>query len=154
MPQESTFTVFVEQAEPRLRRALVGRYGPDVGREALADALSYAWEQWARVGLMANPAGYVYRVAVSRTRTRRRLPWPAAPVPFELPEVDPRLPEALRQLSERQRSAVYLVHGCQFTHVEAAEAMGISTSSLRNHLRRGLTHLRSQLEDPTDARHR
>lgn len=153
LPGESTFTAFVEQAEPRLRRALVGRFGSDAGRDALAEALGYAWEHWPRVEAMANPAGYIYRVAVSRTRASHQVPWPATPVSFELPDVDPRLPQVLRRISERQRTAVYLVHGCQWSHSEAAEAMGISTSSVRNHLRRGLARLRVLLEEPTDARH-
>lgn len=68
---ETEFTSFLETAEPRLRRALVGRYGPDVGRDAAAEALAYAWEHWERLRTMSNPAGYLYRVGQSKARKYR-----------------------------------------------------------------------------------
>jgi hypothetical protein len=37
---EESFAVMFEAVEPRLRRALVAWYGPLVGKEAAADALS------------------------------------------------------------------------------------------------------------------
>ena len=40
--------------------------GPELGREAAAEALVYGWEQWDRISEMANPAGYLYRVGRSR----------------------------------------------------------------------------------------
>lgn len=43
---EEAFTRFVEDAEPRLQRALVGTFGPEVGGEATRDALAY---QFGRV---------------------------------------------------------------------------------------------------------
>jgi RNA polymerase sigma factor (sigma-70 family) len=55
------------------------------------------------------------------------------------------LASALSSLSERQRLALLLVHGHGWTHEAAAEALGVSTSTLRNHLARGLRRLRTQL---------
>ena len=46
------FTEFVRAVEPRLRIALMARYGPERGREATAEALAYAWEHWERVAEM------------------------------------------------------------------------------------------------------
>jgi hypothetical protein len=40
------FAEFFAIAEPKLRRALVAAYGVDRGREAAAEALTYAWEHW------------------------------------------------------------------------------------------------------------
>ncbi|MCP4965419.1 MAG: hypothetical protein GY926_09305, partial [bacterium] len=37
---ESGFVEFAEEAEPRLRIALVARYGPDIGSQATVDALT------------------------------------------------------------------------------------------------------------------
>ena len=51
------FTAFVKEAEPPLQRALVARWGVDVGRQATADALSWGWEHWQRVEEMGNPIG-------------------------------------------------------------------------------------------------
>lgn len=144
------FTAFVINAQPRLLRALVGYFGADDAHDAMADALAYAWEHWMRVSTMANPTGYVYRIAVSRGRRRWRknINGPLSVAPdTAMPDVEPALPFAMRQLSPRQRTAVFLVHGCQWSQEEVADLMGISASSVRNHLRRGMTHLRHLIGD-------
>jgi DNA-directed RNA polymerase specialized sigma24 family protein len=137
------FTAFVETHEARLRRALVAAVGTAAG-DALADALTYAWEHWRRVRCMDNPAGYVYRVARSRARPRKVPVLPPVDA-TRLPEVEPGLPGALAALPERQRVAVLLVHGFGWTHAEVGELLGISDSTVRNHLARGLDHLRRKL---------
>jgi DNA-directed RNA polymerase specialized sigma24 family protein len=40
------FERFVEDAGPRLGRALAAVYGFEDGRDATAEALAYAWENW------------------------------------------------------------------------------------------------------------
>ena len=144
-----TFAQFHTNAEPRLRRALIARYGGEVGREATAEALAYGWENWERVSLMKNPVGYLYRVGQSRSR---RL-WPRRAVfatgnSPEMPWVEPGLPPALNKLSARQRQVVVLVHGFEYTHQEVADLLGISRSSVQNHVERGLARLRAELEVP------
>lgn len=56
-----TFEAFAEEAAPRLRHALVARFGPEVGVDAATEALLYAWHNWERVAAMTNPIGYLYR---------------------------------------------------------------------------------------------
>jgi RNA polymerase sigma-70 factor (ECF subfamily) len=73
----------------------------------------------------------------------------ATPGP-SLPWVEPGLPAALGKLSARQRQVVVLVHGFEYTHQEVADLLGISRSSVQNHVERGLATLRSELE-VTDA---
>ena len=53
--------------------------------------------------------------------------------------------EALERLSHRQRTAVILVYSFDWTHEEVADVMGVSVSTVRNHLRRGMEKLRSAL---------
>jgi DNA-directed RNA polymerase specialized sigma24 family protein len=147
MPEvEREFASFVEETEPRLLRALVGAYGSEVGREATRDALSYAWEHWGRVSRLDNPVGYLYRVGQSRSRSylRERVWFPEVP-DGGLPDVDPRLPSALRQLSARQRAAVVFLFVEELSEREAAEAMGVSRGSVRKHADRGLVKLRKAL---------
>ena len=141
------FDRFFADAEPRLRRALVARYGSDVGRDATSEALAYAWEHWDRVRSLDNPLGYLYRVGQSRSRRfiPRRVGFPA-PVERGLPWVEPALPLALRSLSGRQRQAVVLVEAFGYTHDEVATLLGISRSTVQNHVERGLTKLRTILE--------
>ena len=62
-----------------------------------------------------------------------------------MPDVEPGLPAAIAKLSPQQRLAVLLVHAHGWTHEEAAAALAIDVSTLRNHLRRGLLKLRTKL---------
>ncbi|MEY2570916.1 MAG: hypothetical protein QOE63_1266, partial [Acidimicrobiaceae bacterium] len=68
------FRAFVGGVEPSLRRALMAAYGAELGREAVADALAWAWQHWEQVQAMANPGGYLWRVGQTSVRrlTRQR----------------------------------------------------------------------------------
>lgn len=142
--ERTRFTTFVETVEPRLRRALTALRGPDDGLEATAEALAWAWEHWDRVEAMTNPAGYLYRVGVSRTRRRARPSLPRLD-PEPSAAFEPGLSAGLAMLTERQRSVVVLVHGCGWTHQEVADALDLSKATVGTHLRRALAHLRTHL---------
>lgn len=142
--QDAGFASWHSSVEPRLRAALVARYGPDRGRDATAVALAWAWEHWDRVATMDNPVGYLYRVGQSSAR-RRRQGWLPPPDPDREPLVEPALPEALAQLPPKQRAVVVLVHGYGWSLAEVADLQGISKSSVQTHLERGLTRLRRRL---------
>ncbi len=141
------FEEFFTQSEPPVRFALSARFGFEVGREAAAEALTYAWAHWTRIQLMENPAGYVYRVG---ERLGRRMSTRTDPVDFsravsDLPMVEPKLGPALLELSAKQRTAVVLVHGLGWTHRETADFLGMSTSSVQKHVTRGMVKLRRRL---------
>ncbi len=132
----------------RLRQVLVARYGWDQGLEAWHDAVAYGWEHRERLAAMANPVGYLYRVAQSSVRRQHRWQRPVAfPAvdPSVLPHVEPGLPEAVAKLSPKQRTAVLLVVAYGWSQVEVADVLGIDVSTLRNHLRRGMQRLRTHL---------
>jgi RNA polymerase sigma-70 factor (ECF subfamily) len=153
MPDASaeSFSAFFTDAEPRLRRALVAAYGPERGREAAAEALTYAWEHWERVRDMDNPIGYLYRVGQSRSRERRE-PVRFDPVPEPLERlIEPRLPDALEALSERERLAVVLVEGFGWTFREVAELAEVSVSSVQSYVERGMGKLKQDLGVTRDA---
>lgn len=138
------FDAFVTLVEPTLRRAFAGHLAADRVGDALGEAFAYAWQHWAEVSTLDNPAGYLFRVGQSRSR-RRRQGFPAAPDPGRLPTVEPGLGAAMRALPHQQRSVVWLVCGCEWSHREAAEALSISTSAVATHLARGLGRLRTEL---------
>lgn len=138
-----------------LYQALVPIGGVDVAHDAAAEAFAYAWQHWSRISVMQNPRGYVY--AVARNAARRA----SAPVhvvraerttaPADTPEFEPGLVRALSQLSEMQRSVVYLVDGCDWGLTETADLLGVSVSTVRNHRSRGMKHLRAALEVDGDG---
>jgi RNA polymerase sigma factor (sigma-70 family) len=138
-----SFTEFVREVEPRLKHALVAAFGTEVGMEATRDALAIAWERWELIREKDDPAGYLFGIGRNRARRRlgRRAVFPVPPAARE-PWVEPALPEALRRLSERQRVAVLLLHGYDWTHAEVAELMGVSVSTVQQHAARGMAKLR------------
>jgi RNA polymerase sigma factor (sigma-70 family) len=146
---DAGFDAFVLRVEPKLRTALVATYGPADGRDAARDALSWAWENWARVSGMANPVGYLYRVGQSATRrygSRQIPPQLLTAVEQRQTEVTPELVPALARLSTQQRTVVVLVHAFQWTLREVAATLEISPSTVREHLDRATTRLRDDLE--------
>jgi RNA polymerase sigma factor (sigma-70 family) len=150
-PVQATFDAFVADQGARLRRALVGQYGPELGTELAADVMAYAWEHWERVEGMANPVGYLYRVAQSSARRYRR--WSRShPLPPELPSArpqgDPALDEALAGLPERQRVIVILVKAHGYPYADVAEMLGVSHGVVRNELHRGMRRLRDLMDKP------
>ena len=147
------FRAFVDDAEPKLRAAFVSHYGHELGRDATAEALAYAWANWDRVGTMANPAGYLFRVGQSRIRPlRRSAPTVDVVVGPEAPWIEPGLARALVDLPAQQRAAVVLAHGYGYTHAEIADLLGIRRSSVQNHVERAMTKLRRALEVSHDDR--
>lgn len=148
-----SFTAFFRETEPKLRRALIAAVGAEPGREAASEALAYAWEHWERIGHMENPAGYVYRVGRSRAGryANRGGEFPEPTDHHRLPWVEPGLAVALRKLTERQRIAVMLLHGQDWTLTEIAGLLSISPGSVNKHAERGLAKLRAALEVSLDV---
>jgi DNA-directed RNA polymerase specialized sigma24 family protein len=141
-----SFTEWVRAAEPRLRHALTASFGSQVGKDAAADALAYAWEHWARISLKENPLGYVY--VVGRNRARRmslRRPVFFDVMPHRLPDVEPGLPAAIARLSEKQRIVVMLVYCNEWSFSEVAELLGTKKATVQKHAERGLSRLRKNL---------
>lgn len=144
-PDTDDFEEFASELRPRLVHAFVGCRGVDGAADAAAEALAYAFEHWPKVRRMENPAGYLYRVGQSRTR-QRRAPLLPPPDALGVPDVEPALVPALLALPESQRTAVWLVHGCQWRYGEVAEAMETSVSMVGTNVSRALASLRRRLE--------
>ncbi len=151
LPDETvvdSFTEWAEQAESRLRHALTAAFGPQIGKEAAADALAHAWEHWDRVRVKDSLLGYVYGIGRNKARRmvrRRRPPVFGEVTPQRLPDVEPGLPMALAGLPEKQRIVVILLHGYQWTMSEVAELLGTAKTTVQNHAERGLARLRATL---------
>ena len=143
---DNAFGCFLAEVAPRLSAAFSAAYGPERGEDALAEAMAYAWEHREKVQGMENPSGYLYREGQSRSRRllgrRVRMPSPAE---FDLPWIEPGLVPALASLPERQRTCVALVAGHGWTHQETAELLGLSRSTVQNHVERGMKSLRTSL---------
>jgi DNA-directed RNA polymerase specialized sigma24 family protein len=144
------FDRFVAEVRPRLLRALAACVGSANAADAAAEAIAYAFEHWPRVRAMDNPAGYLYRVGRSRVR-RPLTPVLPAPESIGVPDIEPALIPALLALPAKQRTAVWLVHACEWRYAEVAEAMDTTVSMVGNHVSRGMAALRRQMGVPNHA---
>lgn len=149
-PTDDAFATFVTAHERRLRRALVASYGVELGSDACAEALAWAWEHWAQVAEMGNPVGYLFRVGQSATRRQRRwrrlVDLPREHNDVDTGEVGVQLHDALAGLLPRQRAVAILVHAYGYSYAEVAEMTGMSVASVRSELHRAMTRLRRRLE--------
>jgi DNA-directed RNA polymerase specialized sigma24 family protein len=147
--EESKFNAFVNNEGLRLRRVFTARYGVEVGGDVHAEAMAWAWEHWEALQAMANPVGYLYRVAQSSARPHRR--WlRRTTFPAQMPDRwhldgDNSLIDSMRALTDTQRISVLMVHGYNSTYAEVAEVLDCSISAVTNHVHRGLAALRRQL---------
>jgi DNA-directed RNA polymerase specialized sigma24 family protein len=150
--ERQAFTRFVKETEPRLSYALAAAYGLEIGADATADALAWAWEHWDTLKNKHNPAGYLYRVGQSKARRyyRPHVLFPSLPA-TETPSVEPGLTDALAGLSKNQRVAVVLIHGMEHSEREVADLLGISRWSVRTHADRGLKRIRHALGVTADV---
>ena len=146
---DALFRAFIEDQGARLRRALIAANGVQMGNDVCADALAWAWEHRSRVLAMEHPAGYLFRVGQSSARRHRR--WHReVHLPPEAKEDDAALgslllDEALGRLNQRQRAVVILVHAHGYSYGEVADALGVSTATVRNQLHRGMRRLREEM---------
>lgn len=141
---------WVSEHASTLERALVGRFGLEVGREAAADAVAYAVEHWSELSVVTNRVGYLYRVGQSSARRQRR--WQRRDVLVPAPRsaddvVNLDLQRALMRLRVEQRVAVFMIHGFGHSYREVAEVLGTTTGNVTNHVARGLARLRKLMED-------
>lgn len=133
------------EARPQLWRAFLGGLGVHRAEEALSESMTWAWENRARLDEMDNPVGYLYRVGVTRSTPRPAPSVLPSPDDIGLPDFEPGLIPALQALTEKQRTAVWLIHACGWTYPDAARAMNIGESTVGTHATRGLAALQDQL---------
>jgi RNA polymerase sigma factor (sigma-70 family) len=141
------------ELEPKLRRALVARYGLDVGCEVTAEAVAWGVQHADRLAAMDNPAGYLFRVGQTAARRllRRRAPlvFPREREWTDDPNLGGDVFDELARLKPEQRVAVLLVHGYGFSYREVSELLDVTEAAVTNYVHRGLKKLRSRLESKT-----
>jgi RNA polymerase sigma-70 factor (ECF subfamily) len=152
----SRFEDFYQAERETVLRAVAFALGDvDLGAEATDEALARAYERWADVGEMANPAGWVYRVAVNhgRNRTRRRALERRRPVSFDRDRADvegvadPAIARALAALPLDQREVLVLRYHLDWSVDAVAEALGCPSATVKSRLHRGLQRLEKTLEE-------
>ena len=122
-----------------------------------AEVLARALVRWRSLASSPTLPGWVVTVstnlAIQHLRKSSRTAVRQVSVTQEAHSVDARLDlnDALHTLPRRQRETIELRYFLDFTEADIAGALGISVSSVKTHLHRGLHGLRRRLEDSEDS---
>jgi len=148
----TSFKGFYRRSWHQVYRAVaVGIGDSDLAKEPLDEAMVRAYERWQKVSTMANPEGWVYRVAMNwaRSRLRRRKLLPGSGASADVvhnPEVaDPKLMKAVRDLPFRHREVVVARFLLDMSEARTAEALGIPKGTVKSRLSRALDLLKEEL---------
>ena len=123
-----------------------------------AEVLARALVRWNSLHSSPTLPGWVVTVSTNLTiqhlrkaGRRQLLRFPV--VAPDQPSIDDRLDlsEALLGLSKRQREAIALRYFLDLEEADVAGALGISVSSVKTHLQRGLVALRRSLSERPEA---
>jgi RNA polymerase sigma factor (sigma-70 family) len=147
------FQRFLDAHRECVWRFLVSSVGATDADDCFQETFIAALHAYPRLRAGSNPRAWVLTIAhnkamdTHRARARRALPVEdvaavdgrstASP-----PAVEETLWGAVRELPDRQRSAVTLRYMADLPHREIAEAMGCSEEAARRSLHEGLTKLR------------
>jgi RNA polymerase sigma-70 factor (ECF subfamily) len=140
---EAGFEEWYRSEHSRLVTAMLLLSGNvDEAREATDEAFTRALSDWSRVGAMASPGGWTYRVALNVLRRRarraaieRRLLNRKATATSALPPSALGVWEMVRQLPTRQREVLVLRYAADLTEAAVAQVLGISRSTVSSTLR-------------------
>jgi DNA-directed RNA polymerase specialized sigma24 family protein len=145
------FASWYTDTRPTVVRALSLTLGDtDLAREAADEALTRAYQSWAKVQSLDSPAGWVYRVALNWALSsfRRRRPSKRAfhVIPADMPlPVDSAIERALKSLDVDQRSVVVCRYLLGWSEQETADILQIRPGTVKSRLSRASSQLRNQL---------
>ena len=139
----------------RHARRLVGNSG--LAEELAAEAMARTYARWPKVRTYEYIDAWVLRVvtnlAIDALAARpRRLAEIAVIGPEDAAVLRLTLAQALRALPDRQRDAVVLRYLVDMSEADVAEALGVALGTVKSHLHRGVTRLRSVLGSAFDPR--
>jgi RNA polymerase sigma-70 factor (ECF subfamily) len=140
----------------------------ELARDSVQDAFITASSRWRKVRRYDDPAGWVRRVAINRSRDlhragrRRRQRESMVAPPVEGPADDHtgavpglmRLVDLLRQLPERQRIAASLYYIEDLSVAQIARTLGVSEGAVKFNLNRARATLRVAVEHQETAERR
>ena len=131
----------------------------DRGRaeEVTQDAFLRLYERWSGISTIEHPEAWVRRVAVrAAVRSAQRTRLRTAPPPGDeqatwdaLPDVD--LARAVASLAPQQRAAVALHYLDDLKVEDVARHLGVSTSTVKQHLSRARTRLAAMLSESVEV---
>lgn len=144
----AAFAMLVEKHERALRGFLARTFGADVADDIAQDAFLKAWRAAGQYDGRARYSTWLTRIAwrcrIDALRKERR-PEPEQVAGHAMPasgEID----DMLARLSENERAALVLCEGHGWTHVEAAELIGVPLGTLKSTVARAKAKCREMWE--------
>ncbi len=152
--EPQSFEAWYEREGSRIQRALVAVVGDiDVATDATSDAFADALDNWSRVGRMANPTGWTYKVALNAAKRNERRRAIEKRLFKKLPPDPPAhaeatgLWDAVGRLPIRQRTAIILRYVADLPIGEIAAAMSIAEGTVGATLSQACRSLAASLGD-------
>jgi len=156
-----SFDDFYGSTREPVGRALALTLGDvELATDAVDEALARAYQRWDDVQGYANPAGWVYRVALNWARSilrrrRRSLHRLYEPDAYDGPALaDPDVHRALAELDWKHRSVVVCRHLLGWSELETASALGLRPGTVKSRLHRATAHLQVRLGHLRPEEHR
>lgn len=164
-----SFEPWYRREHPRLVSSLVVIAGDlPLAGEVADEAFVRAYERWDRVGAMTSPAGWTYRTALNVLRRHQRRAALERRLLLRRARADrldrehlappgdwsPEIWEALRDLPNRERTALALRYVADLTTESIAGAMGIAEGTVGSTLHAARHHLAVLLSEEKDVSHR
>ena len=155
-PERLDFDEFYLGHHDRLVRALsLTLNDDDLGRDAASEALTRALQSWKKVSTYENPAGWVYRVGLNWARSRRRttrreVHADISDCPGSGTVADanrPAIMAAIGCLSADHRDVVVGRYYLDWSEKQLAEALGVSSGTVKSRLHRALDRLGQLMEE-------
>lgn len=154
MGDDGAFEAFYRAEHRRVLASMTAVAGSlDVAREATDEAFARAWDRWDRVQEMAAAGGWVYKVALNVLRRRMRRAsleqrlLARRPPLNDVPPAAQEIWELVRDLPERQRTALVLRYVADLPEREIANAMGITRGTVAATLAAARTRLATMVVD-------
>jgi RNA polymerase sigma-70 factor (sigma-E family) len=162
---DTDFDEFVREVSPRLLRTAYLLCGSqDVAEDLVQESLERACRKWRRIAVTDSPEAYVRRIVVNlandrwRGISRSRESEQALAAQRTDPgddygrlELRDQLTALLEGLPIRMRTIIVLRYFHDMDDARIAEALGITPSSVRSQLSRGLAKLRTAVQEDDAA---
>jgi DNA-directed RNA polymerase specialized sigma24 family protein len=149
------FQALLEEHRADVYRFLVATAGPSEADDAFQETWIAALRAYPGLRRADNLRAWLFRIAQNksidahRARGRRAVPVASVPEPaaLGLPDADPELWARVRELPDKQRTAVYCRSVLGMSYEELAVLLESSEDAARRNVHEGLKRLREELED-------
>jgi DNA-directed RNA polymerase specialized sigma24 family protein len=149
------FQALLEEHRADVYRFLVATAGPSEADDAFQETWIAALRAYPGLRRADNLRAWLFRIAQNksidahRARGRRAVPVASVPEPAApgLPDADPELWARVRELPDKQRTAVYCRSVLGMSYEELAVLLESSEDAARRNVHEGLKRLREELED-------